>query len=434
MISASSKHYSLSEASKFTLSLALSQSTILLSPLIIKSSGIAEYGRIEIALAFASITSIILSLGLHQLVGVRYVKDRNALKPLVETTLLYLLCLIVAMILLSLGANRFLTPLLGDISALDRVGIIGFAALTYFKHLTLSIAAMSYRTNLYLALELLAAISYASIVAVCLFAGRVDLTTVIFANVASVAPNLLAVAVFIWRKRAEIVGGVQGYVAGGFAKSAGETLRASMPLMAIGLLATAGGAVDRMLLGYYSISPVEIGTYTLAFRLVSLAPLAIQNLIGNIHSRETYHALSMSGDEQSAGLRYAIYKNTLLGMLAFAVMMGLFSIGYFVLDLVLPFAYGISVASFPWYFVLATAFSLSVASSFLAPILIYTERTGMLLASSMLGVMGFALVNFTMIPTWGVWASAVAFLVLHLLRLIYLGLTCRKIYRMPRWN
>jgi O-antigen/teichoic acid export membrane protein len=434
MTSASSPRYSFAEAGKFTVSLALSQSTVLLSPLIIKSSGIAEYGRIEVALALASITSILLSLGLHQLVGVRYIKSRNALRPLVETTLLYLFCLMAATVFFALGAKGVISPLLGDASVLDLVTIFVFAALVYFKHLTLSIAAMSYKANLYLALEFFSALSYASIVIVGLVSGKVDLTTILYANVASVVPNILAVAMFTWRKRAEIADEISHQLGGAWAASAGQTLRASMPLMMIGLLAAAGGSVDRLLLAHYGISPADIGAYSLAFRLVSLAPLAIQNLIGNIHSREIYLSLSMEVAKQSSGLRHEIRKNARLAVQAFFVMMAMFGVGYFVLGIVLPFVYGLNADSFPWYFVLVMAFSLSVASSFLTSICIYTERTGALLVANILGVAGFAIVNFTMIPIWGVWASAVAFLLLHVLRLIYLAITCLKIYREPIWN
>lgn len=434
MTSASTQRYSFVEALKFTLSLALSQSTVLLSPLIVKSSGVAEYGRIEIALAFASITSILLSLGLHQLVGVRYIKSRNALRPLVETTLLYLSCLLVAIVLFALGAKGFVSPMLGDPSVLDLVTIFAFAALVYFKHLTLSIAAMSYKANLYLILELFSALSYAAIVITGLFGGKVDLTTILFANVASVVPNMLAVALFVWRKRVEIKNEVSDLLGSSWTAGVAETLRASLPLMVIGLLATAGGSLDRLLLAHYEISPIDIGAYSLAFRLVSLAPLAIQNLIGNIHSREIYRSLSMEDGEPSLGLRHAIRKNAKLAILTFFAMLAMFVVGYFVLDIVLPIVYGLNANSFPWYFVLVTAFSLSVASSFLTSICIYTEHTRALLAANMLGVTGFAVVNFTMIPIWGVWASAVAFLLLHVLRLIYLATTCFKIYREPIWN
>lgn len=434
MTTASPQRYSLAEAAKFTLSLGLSQSTILLSPLIIKSSGIAEYGRIEVALAFASMTSILLSLGLHQLVGVRYIKSRNALMPLVETTLLYLFCLLAAIVLFALGAKSFVSPMLGDASALDLVAIFAFAALVYFKHLTLSIAAMSYKANLYLALELSSALSYAAIVVAGLVVGKVDLTTILFANVASVVPNMLVVTMFIWRKRVEITSGLNDYLGSGRVADALETLRASIPLMLIGLLAAAGGSIDRLLLAHYEISPVDIGVYSLAFRLLSLAPLAIQNLIGNIHSREIYRSLAGADADQSARLRQAIMKNARLAVLTFFVMFALFVVGYFVLNIVLPIAYGLNVDSFPWYFVLAMAFSLSVASSFFTSICIYTEHTRALLAASMVGVVGFALVNFTLIPIWGVWASAVAFLLLHVLRLIYLAITCFKIYREPICN
>lgn len=434
MTSASPQRYSLMEAGKFTLSLALSQSTALMSPLIIQSSGIAEYGRIEVALAFASITSIVLSLGLHQLVGVRYIKQRNDLKPLVETTMLYLFCLLAAAMLFTLlGANRFVSQLLGETSTRDLVAIFAFATLVYFKHLTLSIAAMNYRVNLYLALELFSALSYAAIVVAGFASGSVDLVTIMFANVASVVPNVLVVTVFTWRKRVEVASKIRAYLGSGWAASTRETLHTSMPLMVIGLLAAVGGAVDRLLLSHYDITPADIGVYSLAFRLVSLAPLAIQYLIGNIHSREVYRALSMDVAEQGSGLLHAIRKNARLAVFAFAIMLAIFGAGYYALDIILPLVYGLNAASFPWYFVLATAFSLSLASSFLTPILIYTERTGALLTASMLGVVGFAVVNFTMIPTWGVWASAMAFLLLHLLRLIYLAITCRRIYRETIW-
>ena len=260
MTSASTQRYSFVEALKFTLSLALSQSTVLLSPLIVKSSGVAEYGRIEIALALASITSILLSLGLHQLVGVRYIKSRNALRPLVETTLLYLSCLLVAIVLFALGAKGFVSPMLGDPSMLDLVTIFAFAALVYFKHLTLSIAAMSYKANLYLVLEIFSALSYAAIVITGLVGGKVDLTTILFANVASVVPNMLAVALFIWRKRVEIKNEVSDLLGSSWTAGVAETLRASLPLMVIGLLATAGGSLDRLLLAHYEISPIDIGT------------------------------------------------------------------------------------------------------------------------------------------------------------------------------
>lgn len=434
MTSDTTQRYSFLEAVKFTLSLSISQSTVLLSPLIIKSSGIAEYGRIEIALAFASITSIVLSLGLHQLVGVRYVKSWHALRPLVETTLLYLFCLLVAIVLFVLGANSFVRPMLGDVTTLDLATIFAFAALVYFKHLTLSIAAMSYKANLYLVLELFSALSYATIVVVSLVGGKVDLTTILFANVASVVPNMLAVTLFVRRKRVEIAREISNYLGSSWPAGVGETLRASLPLMVIGLLATAGGSIDRLLLAHYQISPVEIGAYSLAFRLVSLAPLAIQNLIGNIYSREMYRSLSTEVGEQQAALRHAILENSRRAVLAFFAMLAMFGIGYFVLDIVLHIVYGMNVDSFPWYFVLVTAFSLSVAASFLTSICIYTEQTRPLLAASMLGVAGFAVVNLAMIPIWGVWASAVAFLFLHVLRLIYLALTCLKIYRESIWN
>jgi O-antigen/teichoic acid export membrane protein len=434
MTSAATQRYSFVEALKFTLSLALSQSTVLLSPLIIKSSGIAEYGRIEIALAFASITSILLSLGLHQLVGVRYIKSQNALRPLVETTLIYLFCLLAAIVLFALGAKSFVRPMLGDASERDLVAIFAFAALVYFKHLTLSIAAMSYKANLYLFLELFSALSYVAIVVAGLVGGKVDLTTIMFANVASVVPNMLVVTLFIWRMRVEIASEISNHLASGWAAGAGETLVASLPLMLIGLLATAGGSIDRLLLAHYEITPVDIGAYSLVFRLVGLVPLAIQNLIGNIHSREIYRSLSMEVGEQSARLRDAIRKNARLAVLTFFVMLAMFGGGYFVLDIVLPILYGMNADSFPWYFVLVTAFSFSVASSFLTSICIYTESTRALLAANMLGVAGFAVVNYTMIPIWGVWASAVAFLLLHILRLVYLVITCFKIYRKPIWN
>ena len=198
------KQYSLVEATKFTLSLVLSQSTVLLSPFIVQASGLSEYGRIEVALALASLLSIILSLGLHQLVGLRYIKNHGALAPIVETTLIYLICVFVISSLFVAGLYQYLLPLIDSSSPVDLFIIFLFSSLLYFKNLTLSIAAMSHRANLYLMIETLSALAYVSVVATSLYFHELNLVTVMVANVASVIPSLAIVVVFASRNMSKI--------------------------------------------------------------------------------------------------------------------------------------------------------------------------------------------------------------------------------------
>lgn len=425
----SPSRYSFVEALKFGISLVLTQSTVILSPLIVRVAGISEYGRIEVALAFSGVLTIVFSLGLHQLVGVRFVRMKGDMRPLVETTLLYLVGVIVLAGLLLLGVKVGLfSSVLRDATEVELFAIITFAALLYFKNLTLSIASMSFKVNLYLALETLAALFYVLAIFGMVFIGELNLNAVMLANIASVMPNLYVFVRTAWRKRESIkieIGEILEFQP--FLQSI-ILLRAAIPLMLVGLLASSGGYVDKLLLSHYSVSDEGIGMYSLSFRIVGIVPLGLQTLLGHIHSRQIYHDLSEDCVCSMTRMCDVIKKNAKLAVISFAFMMAIFVLSYFTLDIVLPLIYGFKIDSIPWYFVLSAAFAILLSSSFLTPFCIYTERTSSLLVANFLGIVGLLVLSYVAIPIMGVWASAAAFLLMQTLRFLYLAAVCRGIY------
>ena len=200
--------------------------------------------------------------------------------------------------------------------------------------------------------------------------------------------------------------------------------------MGIGLLAAGGTSVNRIMLANYQIESADIGLYALSFRLLSVVPLGLQNLIGNIHSREIYK--SLAGGKST--LHSVIRENLRLAFLCFVGMHAIFWVVYFFLDMFLGLAYSLSVADFPWYFILASAFSISLATSFITPIFVYIERTSTLLVVNIVGFLVLVTFNLFFINSLGVWASAISFLLMHLVKLICLGTMCYNAYRNNLWN
>lgn len=427
-----SRATSILEAAKFLLSIVASQSSIILSPLIIRSLGYQGFGLLELSLSIAGVFGIFLSCGLHQLIGVRYAKEPGNVVGIVKILLYYLLLAVPLMWMLATNSSAtWLSKilLLEGGSGLVQLALL-VAFVSNFKHLALSLAAMSFRTNDYLILEVSGALIYFSGIAIMYRLDAMSVEWVLVIHLLAYLP-VFVYGMRFWGAFSRSVHAI--WVSKWRWLKAGadilSTLKVSLPLMLSGLLLLAGGVSDRILLSLLGVGAQEIGAYSLSYKIAGIIPILATYLIGNLHSRELYRRCAAlakdGGDSVAIGLKYSVRIGVPVTVGAGVLLAMYFWIVSFLLEPI----YQKEFDSLIGFSILLAGFWLTIPISFVSAPLIFSERTNSILISIAASASLNIGLNVLMIPGFGAESCAWIFLISNAVRLALLLGYARGLYR-----
>jgi O-antigen/teichoic acid export membrane protein len=424
-----SKKFYIAEGFKFLLAIVASQATLLMSPLLVRSLGYAQYGLLELANSFSGLLAIILSLGLHQLLGVRLLKANVKIRAIVEILLLYLIVALPLCCILMLPevAGYFAKVLLAANDPTPFRIAVWIAFATFFRHLTLSLASFTFRTNLYLTIESAIAGAYICIVFIAFKQEQLTLIWALYAQLLAMIPVLLVIANYAMKNIKSIKTVLSTK------KSISEELHAqfvnlkvSIPLMGVGLFTLINSISDRFIMLALGISEESIGAYALSYRLAGVIPLLAKYMIGNIYSRELYHQCADAQKNGRDPVRAAFAFNLKVGLpltAAIAIVVLVYSVAvlYF-MDNIYNRQYS-TLVGFP---ILLFAFMITVVDSIIGSTLIYMEKTNLIFRAILASVVVNISLNVILIPSIGPVACAVSLAISNSIRLSILWFYCNR--------
>jgi O-antigen/teichoic acid export membrane protein len=420
------------EAARYLISIIASQAPLLMSPVVIRKLGYAEFGLVELALSSVGLLSICLSFGLHQLLAVRIFKDPDRRRLIAETLAIYILTAgPICLILLTPPAAEYLnTRWLGTSdAAVFRLAVVA-ALFTFFRHLMLSLTTMSYRSGLYMLMEISAALIYVLVILSAAAAHILSVRWVLYAQLMSLLPSTVAGASFaltmpgFLRELRKALTEIRRW-----ADLLVDTLKSSIPFVGVGLVTQLNFVSDRFVLLRSGISTEVIGAYSISNRLAGVLPVLTTYLIGNLYSRELYGrcAAAASGSAGSIGFGMAYAVRT--ARLACGAMIPVLVCYYFAVAMLIGPVYDKPFASLIAFPGLLVAYGISVLTAFFMPLLIFATRTTQILLIIFFGTGLNILMNTVLIPVIGARACAVSLVSSNLFILVMVVLGGRKLIR-----
>lgn len=403
-----------------------------MSPVVIRKLGYAEFGLVELALSSVGLLSICLSFGLHQLLAVRMFKYPDRRRLIAETLVIYFLTAgPICLILLTPFAAEYLnTRWLGTAdAAVFRLAVVA-ALFTFFRHLMLSLTTMSYRSGLYMLLEISSALIYVLMILSGAAAHVLSVRWVLYAQLMSLLPAIFAGAAFALtmpgflreiRKALTEIRRWAGLLV--------DTLKSSIPFVGVGLVTQLNSVSDRFVLLRSGISTEEIGAYSISNRLAGVLPVLATYLIGNLYSRELYGRCAAAARESANGVSFGMAHAVRSARLACGAMIPVLVCYYFAVAMLIGPVYDKPFESLIAFPGLLVAYGISVVTAFFMPLLIFATRTTQILLIIFFGTSVNILMNTVLIPVIGARACAVSLVSSNLLILVMVVLGSRKIAR-----
>ena len=276
---------------RFSVALLCSQMHTLLSPLYTKTLEVEDYGQLELIFTLIGLISILLSMGLHQLIGVKFYKVDKKADEIYKVTIIYLLLslpilLIIFIPSVSEVAGKLLINRQGENELVVLIFII--AHITFFRFFLLSILSASFRTRSYMMLELLVNALYLLLIVIMLISEMLTLHTIVYCILASNIPVAIYYAVYYFKYKTSISTGIFFSVK----RSVLPTLRESLPFLGIGITAWVINLMDRWMILVITNDEATLGVYSLAYRLAGMVPLFMTFLVSNMYNRKLYRDLS----------------------------------------------------------------------------------------------------------------------------------------------
>lgn len=420
------------EAARYLISIVASQAPLLMSPVVVRRLGYAEFGLVELALSSIGLLSILLSFGLHQLLAVRLFKYQDRQRLIAETLVIFFLTAgPICLILLTPPAAEYLnTRWLGTSdAAVFRLAVVA-ALFTFFRHLMLSLTTMSYRSGLYMLLEISSALIYILVILAAAAAHILSVRWVLYAQLMALLPATLAGAAFALNMPGFLIELRKALTeVRRWATLLVETFKSSIPFVGVGLVTQLNSVSDRFVLLRSGISTEVIGAYSISNRLAGVLPVLTTYLIGNLYSRELYGRCAAAARESAGsmdlGMGYAVRS----ARLACVAMIPALVCYYFAVAILIGPVYDKPFESLIAFPGLLVAYAISVVNAFFMPLLIFAARTAQILLIVFFGTSVNILMNTVLIPVMGPRACAVSLVSSNLFILVMVVLGSRKLAR-----
>jgi len=417
---------------RYLISIVASQAALLMSPVVVRKLGYAEFGFVELALSSVGLMSIGLSLGLHQWLAVRFFKVPDRLRLIAETMVIYLLVAGPLCLVLLIGpVAEYLNGVwLGtpDV-AVFRLAVVA-AFFTFIRHLMLSLTTMSYRSGLYMSLEVSAALIYMLMILVADAVNLLSVRWILFSQLMCLSPSILAAGFFALRTPWFFRHAINALV--GVRRRAGlltGTVKSSIPFVGVGLVTQLNSVSDRFVLLRSGTSAEIIGAYSISNRLAGILPVLATYLIGNLYSRELYGrcaaAAQGAGGGITVGLKYAA-RSSKLACVAMVLVLLCY---YFAVSVLIEPVYDKpfdSLIAFPG---LLFAYSIAVLTAFFMPLLIFAGRTPTILVIVFIGTSVNIALNIALVPIIGGRACALSLACSNMIILLTVVSKCRQLAR-----
>jgi O-antigen/teichoic acid export membrane protein len=422
------------ELFRYLVSIVASQIALLMSPLLVRKLGYAEFGVLELAVSSAGVLGICFSLGLHQLLGARYFKVENKTKTIAQVAAVYMvLAGPISVVLLSAPVADYLSRAWlasADTMAFRLVVVMAFCS--FFRYLMLSLTTLSYRSGLYMSLEVLAASIYVIAILGRYVSGELTVRWVLFAQLLGILPAFLAALFFAVRVR-DFFPEFSRALLGMRDKPVflASMIKASAPFVLVGFVTQINSVSDRFVLLQSGVSKAAIGAYSVSNRLAGVLPALTIYLIGNLYSRELYGRCASANGNGINGIADGLTYASRMAKIVCSGMVLILLVYYAGVAALVEPVYGKPFGSLIGFSGLLVAYGISVATAFFMPILIFAERTITIMLIVALGASANVTLNFILIPRVGALACALSLIASNMLIFSLVIRQSRRLARSP---
>jgi O-antigen/teichoic acid export membrane protein len=360
-----------------------------------------------------SILSILLSLGMHQLVGVYYFRYEplHRKQVVVDIVAIYLV-LATPLILLSMVMPDVINEYIyfGELNNLIIVIALLTSYLSFFDALLFSLLQMERKVVGYTILSSCKSFIVLSLNVWLVVYLRVGILGIVSATLIGHIISFL-VGIYLWRL---FYVGIKPRRQPSLVK---DYLQTGLPLMPTGLFAWMLLAADRFVLGYFH-GPDAVGIYSLAYKFPMIFDLFFVTTVARVYSPRILNMYRVKGyveaDKQNG--HYLIIYLVLAGLAA------VFTVA--VLYFLYPFLVGVEfLESFQYIPFLLGAELFLGARNFSTYLLLYEGRTKGILVTYMVAAIVNILLNIGLIPSLAVMGAVIStvssYALLFILNFIY---------------
>jgi len=378
-----------------------------------------SYGQLELLYTFINIISIIIGLGLCQYIGVHYFHftglDRK--KEVISISLIYILIatpIIVASILFSNIISIYL--FLSEIPIFLVIIALIIAYLIFFRAVYFSVLKQQQK-----ALKLAITQGVAALISIGLnlyfiYYLKLGINGIIIAQL--IVLILIIISIFLFNPIKIKIGWIKLNI-----KEIGFHLKISLPLVLASLTSWIMVVADRWILLIFR-STEEIGIYSLAYRFGSLFEILILMAISRAYN--PYIFLKY----QKNGILKTEKKNNIFIIYYLISSIFVCTIGFIILKPIFPIIVGEGFyQSYKYIILILFGYIFLGLSWFLGYSIYYLKKTNIILIGTAIGASINIILNFVLIPRFGVFGAAFTTTISYMLMSCYMFIIRKKILR-----
>lgn len=371
---------------------------IILLPVYTRVLNPSAYGVLELVIVSTTILSIVLSFGLHQLVGVYYFRyeEEHRKQVVVNISSIYLLIatpLFFLCLPFSGTINNYLYS--GEATMLIVILVLLTGYLRFFDTFLFSLLQMERKVVAYTELRVLIVLIVLSLNILLVVYLRLDVLGVVIAALVGKAAST-CFAIYLWNMHYRSTKPSLRW------SLIYEFLTTALPLMTTSLLAWALVAADRFLLGYF-LGSDAVGIYSVAYKFPVAFELLFVSAVAKVYSPRILNMYRVKGyaDTERLNNRYLVIYILVTGIAS----VGLLGFLYLFYPLLVGEEFQSSFKYIPWLL----AGTVFIGARYFANyLLLYEGRTKAIMLMHLLAVISAILMNLVLIPQFGITSAAFA--------------------------